>query len=292
MKSNVGEQHIRFMTFNVKYDNAYKQDCENSWSRRSGMVASMIRYHQIDVVGTQEALRHQVADLEQMLPEFGWIGAGRDDGADTGEFVAIFYRKNRLEPLEYGTFWLSETPEIPGKLGWDAACPRILTWVQFMDKLTGTKFIHFNTHLDHIGTVAMKQSAHMILNRIPELAGNGPVVVTGDFNCTESSEPYQILTTGKANGKAVLRDSRYAAKNSHIGPSFTFHGYQLTQLINCLYYNGPVFKGDNGEELDSPIDYVFVNEHADVLQYAILSDQDNGQFPSDHLPVVVDLTWR
>lgn len=291
MSSNVGEQHIRFMTFNVKYDNAYEQDCENSWSRRAGMVASMIRYHQIDVVGTQEALRHQVADLERMLPEFHWIGAGRDDGADTGEFVAIFYRKDRVEPLEHGTFWLSETPEAVGKLGWDAACPRIATWVRFLDKRTGTKFVHLNTHFDHIGTIAMKQSAHLIISRLQQIASQSPVVVTGDFNCTESSDPYRIIT-GRETGDMLLRDARHAAEHVHFGPNFSFHGYELNQLVDCLYHNGEGFKGDNGEDLDSPIDYIFVNDQVAVLQYAILTDQVNGQFPSDHMPVVADLRWR
>ncbi|CAH8711927.1 endonuclease/exonuclease/phosphatase family protein [Paenibacillus thiaminolyticus] len=284
-------QSLRCMSFNIRYGSDNTEDGEQRWSRRADMVASMIRFHRADTVGMQEALRHQIADLERMLHDFGWVGKGREDGADAGEYCVVFYRKSRLEPLENGTFWLSETPEVPGRLGWDAACPRIATWVRFEDKLTGTRFIHFNTHFDHVGTVAMEQSALLLLNRIEKLEERCPVIVTGDFNCSESSVPYGILT-GAGNGFGALRDARYAAQHPHFGPSFTFHGFQLQRLIECLYRDGECFKGDNGEDLDSPIDYIFVNEQVRVLQYGVLADQQNGRFPSDHMPVVADILWN
>jgi len=228
----------------------------------------MIRFHHADIVGVQEALKHQLTDLEKLLPEYAWVGVGRDDGKDGGEFSAIIYRKDRFVRAETSTFWLSETPGVPSK-SCDAAYPRVVTWAKLKDTTTGKIFFHFNTHFDNRGTQAREQSARLLLQRISQIAGQHPVVVTGDFNFTESSTGYQILT-GKAAEKSALRDARYLSQHGHHGPTSTFHEFKA--LV-------PNMK----------IDYVFVKGTVQVLQHGALSDTWDGRLPSDHLPVLAEV---
>ncbi len=148
------------MTFNIRVD--VPSDSLNSWPYRKAKAASMIRFHQADIVGLQEALAGQLEDLAAGLPDYDWFGVGRDDGHDQGEFMAIFYLKKRFQVIKQSTFWLSETPQIPGK-GWDAACNRIVTWGEFKDNITGKVFYHFNTHFDHMGEIARQESAKLLL---------------------------------------------------------------------------------------------------------------------------------
>lgn len=263
--------YIRVMTFNVRYDEP--RDNANAWPNRKELVASMIRFHNADLVGVQEALKRQLEDLDTLLPEYSRVGVGRADGKTGGEYSAILYRKTRFESLESSTFWLSETPNVPSP-GWDAAYPRIVTWAKFKDLKTGKIFFHFNTHFDHRGVRARKESARLLLNRISQTGGELPVVVTGDFNFTESSEGYQLLT-GKNSGesvssKSVLRDTRYSSPHGHHGPTSTFNEFKA--LV-------PGMK----------IDYVFVKGSIRVIQHGVLSDTWDGRFPSDHLPVLAEI---
>jgi endonuclease/exonuclease/phosphatase family metal-dependent hydrolase len=193
---------------------------------------------------------------------------GRADGKTGGEFSAIFYRKARFKSLESSTFWLSETPNVPSK-GWDAAFPRIVTWVRLRDIKTGKTFFHFNTHFDHRGERARQESAQLLLDRIRETAGNLPVVVTGDFNFTESSDGYQLLT-GNNSDRFVLRDARYSSQHEHHGPTSTFNEFKA--LVS-----------------GKKIDYVFVKGSIRVIQHGVLSDTWDGRFPSDHSPVLAEI---
>lgn len=263
--------YIRVMTFNVRYDEP--RDNANAWPHRKELVASMIRFHNADLVGVQEALKRQLDDLDSLLPEYARVGVGRADGKTAGEYSAILYRKTRFMSLESSTFWLSETPNVPSS-GWDAAYPRIVTWVKLKDLKTGKIFFHFNTHFDHRGDTARKESARLLLNRINQTAGDLPVVVTGDFNFTESSDGYQLLT-GKSSGesersKSALRDTRYFSEHGHHGPTSTFNEFKA--LV-------PGMK----------IDYVFVKGSIRVIQHGVLSDTWDGRFPSDHLPVLAEI---
>lgn len=263
--------YIRVMTFNIRYDEP--RDKENAWPNRKEMVASMIRFHQADLVGVQEALERQMSDLEKLLPDYAWVGVGRADGKAGGEFSAIIYRKARFSRLESSTFWLSETPDVPSK-GWDAAYPRIVTWIKLKDTNTGKLFFHFNTHLDHRGVRAREESAGLLLKRINTISGQLPVVVTGDFNFNESSKGYQILT-GKIREKEIgsqdsLRDARYLSQHGHHGSTSTFNEFKA--LIP-----------------DMTIDYVLVKGPVRVLQHGTLSDTWDGRFPSDHLPVLAEI---
>lgn len=265
----MAQQDFRVMTFNIRFANP--EDGVNYWPNRKELVASMIRYHEADVVGLQEAMRSQLDELVALLPDYAWYGLCRTDGSThpepDNEFSAILYRKARFELLESATFWLSETPKEVGSKGWDAALPRIGAWVRFEDKVSGKEFYHFNTHFDHRGVQARAESARLLLGQIREIAGNGPVILTGDFNCVPTDEPYRILA-GKGSG---LADALFQSEIPHHGPLSTWSGFQ--------------FPGLPGRR----IDYIFVNEKVKVHKHAILSESWSGRFPSDHLPVLAEV---
>jgi endonuclease/exonuclease/phosphatase family metal-dependent hydrolase len=206
-------------------------------------------------------------DLVERLPEFHWVGIGRDDGRTQGEFAPIFYRQERLELLEHSNFWLSETPQLPGCKGWDAGSVRVVTWGWFRDRLTNQSFFHFNTHLDNRGEQARREGARLLLARIDQIAQAAAVVVTGDFNCTETSEPYRILTG--AAGQS-LHDARYLSSHGHHGPTKTTNS-------------------DFASLLEEKIDYIFVKNGVKVNQHGVLSDHWDSRYPSDHLPVLVEI---
>lgn len=260
-------EYVRVMSFNIRYNTS--ADGKNAWPHRKDIAASMIRFHRADVVGLQEALLGQNRDLAERLPDYEWLGVGREDGKKGGEFSSIFYRKDRLELLQHDTFWLSSTPQKVGSKGWDAVCRRIVTWAKFRDRRTSRVFYHFNTHFDHRGQTARKESAKLMLSRIPQIAGEAPAVVTGDFNCTPDSEPYQILT-GSDESEPLI-DAFHASIQPHHGPTDTFGGF-----------GPPDTPGDR-------IDYVFVREGIQVIQHGILADHWDGRYPSDHLPVLAEV---
>jgi len=259
---------LKVMTFNIRLNRA--SDGDNAWPKRQDKVASMIRFYAPDVFGVQEALEGQMIDLAERLPEYGWLGVGRDDGAQAGEYMAIFYLKDRINVLSEATFWLSEQPDQPG-LGWDAACNRVVTWGQFKDLKTDRTFFHFNTHFDHLGPVARRESAQLLLTKVKAIAGNHPVIVTGDFNSRPDSEPYQILTTD-----TDLLDTKTISDTPHHGPTRTFNGFDLESL----------------KTVDQPIDHIFVTSHFQVLKHATLSDTIDGYFPSDHMPVLTQVVLK
>lgn len=259
--------YIRVMSFNIRYDEP--RDGGNAWPNRKKLVASLIRFHHVDIVGVQEALKGQLDDLSELLPEYAWLGVARGDGKSAGEFSAIFYRRDRFKSLESSTFWLSETPDVPSK-GWDAALPRIVTWAKFSDNQTGKVFFHFNTHFDHLGVRSHEESARLLLQRIDQLARRLPVLVTGDFNFIESSKAYQILTVKGLASTDPLRDTKYISEHEHYGPTSTFNDFK------ALVPN-------------KKIDYVFVKGNVRVMQHGILSETWDLRFPSDHFPVLAEI---
>lgn len=281
---------MRIMSFNIRYDNP--EDGCNAWKYRKDMAASMLRFHQADIAGLQEVLVHQLKDLAERLPEYGWVGVGRDDGEKEGEFAPIFYRKDRFTALDHGVFWLSETPDVPGSRGWDAACVRIATWVKFADKQTGKSFYCFNAHFDHEGRTAMRESAHLLLERVESLVGGLPVVLTGDFNSTEDSETYGVLTGRNSalglSGK-TLRDACYESENGHHGPSITFHDFEAAEILLRMSHKSLDPEEDRDEETLKLIDFIFIKNNMKVLQHGTLADTWDGRYPSDHMPVAADL---
>jgi endonuclease/exonuclease/phosphatase family metal-dependent hydrolase len=257
------------MTYNIRMDTA--QDGVNRWDLRKDRVFRLIQQYQPDLIGVQEALPHQLADLHAAIPSFGWYGVGRDDGKNNGEFAAIFYSLSHFELRDKGTFWLSKTPDTPGSKGWDAALPRICSWVKLKDRRTNQKICHFNTHLDHVGKIARRESARLILSRIQQIAGpRTPTILTGDFNVGPESDPYRIITSN-----TPLQDAKQITKSPHHGPHGTWSTFDVRRSI--------------GQRLD----YIFVSsQHFKVLRHAHLTYSENMYYPSDHLPVLANLTLR
>lgn len=260
---------VRLMSFNIRYDEP--RDGANAWANRKERVADVIRFHKADLIGVQEALLGQLRDLETLLPGFGWCGAGRADGKESGEYSAIVYRRSRFDIKQCKTFWLSPTPEVAGSRGWDAALPRIVTWAHFRDRETGKSFIHFNTHFDHVGQVARVESAKLMLRKINDIADSLPYFVSGDFNVVESNEAYKTLVAGTS--KVKLRDARYATLHRHFGGDSTWTGFKDI-------------------EPGRRIDYLFVGPRIRVVEHGILADQWNGSWASDHLPVLGEIEVR
>lgn len=258
---------INVMSFNLRYNTP--NDGVHAWPQRKELVATTIRFHRADLIGVQEALHDQMKDLEHMLPEYKWVGAGRDDGKTQGEYAAIFYRHARFELLESGNFWLSEKPEQAGSVGWDAAITRMVTWAKFRDAHSRKTFFHFNTHFDHLGQRAREESAKLLRARITALAREAAVVLTGDFNATEASPVYTILVEA-AQPLRMLKNARAIATLPHHGPNWTFHGF-----------------GKTAER--TTIDFIFVSEAVRVLRHAALYEYGEERYPSDHLPVLVEI---
>lgn len=254
---------LNVMTFNIRYNTP--RDSINAWPNRKDFAATQIRFHQAHIVGLQEALHGQLTDLEQALPQYKYLGVGRDDGQTKGEFSAILYDSTRLQALRSETFWLSETPEKAGSKSWDAAFPRIVTWALFKDRKTKKQFYVFNTHFDHIGKVARRSSAAILLKKVSEMAGNKTAFITGDFNAHPNDEPIQVIMDN--NNPLHLTDSKSLSQQGHYGPTGTFNAF------------GPK------ENSDQPIDYIFLKGKATVLQHATLSQTWQGRFSSDHFPV-------
>lgn len=266
LASNIGmAQNIRVITYNIRYNNP--GDGVNAWPNRSNQVSALLEFHQADVFGLQEALIGQIEDIHSQLPQMKWVGVGRDDGEKAGEFSPIFYNSKKFKALKNGGFWLNEATDQPG-LGWDAACNRVCTWIVLKEVKTGTAFMVFNTHFDHIGVKARTESAKLILKKIENLnKENLPVILTGDFNLTPDKEPISVITT-------KLSDSKSISKQAPYGPEGTFNSFK---------FDAP---------LKDRIDYVFVNNQVEVLQYGVLTDSKDQRYPSDHQPVLVVLELK
>jgi endonuclease/exonuclease/phosphatase family metal-dependent hydrolase len=252
-------QQMNIITFNIRFNNP--GDSINAWPNRIEMVTGLLKFHEPDIFGLQEALIGQIEDIQNNLPDYEWFGVGRDDGKKGGEFSPVFYNKTKFILIEQNTFWLSETTEKPSK-SWDSSLNRIVTWGKFKSKVTGKQFLVFNTHFDHRGVEARKQSAILIRKKIEEMTKdkNLPVILTGDFNLTPDQEPISLI-------KKFLSDSREVTEQPPYGPVGTFNSFD---------WNAPM-KGR--------IDYIFVYGGIKVLKYAVLTDSKEQRWPSDHLPV-------
>lgn len=257
----VKKSSFNIMTYNIRMNTP--DDGVNAWPLRKDKVAGLLKFHQADIFGVQEALVLQMNDLKERLPEYDSFGVGRDDGQEAGEFMTIFFRKERFQKLDAGTFWLSQTPEKPG-LGWDAVCNRTCTWIKFKDKATGKSFYHFNTHFDHRGRVAREESAKLILQKMSEInKSNLPMLLTGDFNSSKEGPAIQKILT-------VLFDTRDKCTTPPYGPNGTSGGFEV-------------------KESNRIIDYIFINQKVKVLRHGVITDSYGLFYPSDHRPVLVEV---
>jgi len=250
---------IRLMTYNIKYENDLPGE---EWSLRKDKVVEMISFHKPDVFGLQEALKTQIDYIAESLPDYSWIGVGRDDGGVKGEYSPIYYN-SRFLLLESNTLWLSSTPKIPS-IGWDAALNRIITSVKLFDTVSDDTIQIFNTHFDHIGKNAREESAKLIVRLLDLASENNSILLMGDFNTTDTTQTYHILNN------SLITDASKKARFVNYGTSVTFNGF-----------NHDLREGRR-------IDYIFANNRVDVLHHAIIGDKFDGKYPSDHMPVIID----
>lgn len=257
-------QQIKVMTYNIRVD--FGGDGPNNWEFRRDFLADQIAYNNPDFIGTQEGKYHQLRFIDSTLTHHSYIGISRDNSEKEGEFSAIFYNTDRFQLLDQKTLWLSETPEKPSK-AWDAAYPRIYTYGIFKEKKTGKKVLVFNTHLDHVGEVARKNSVEIICKKIREInKENLPVFITGDFNSEPSTGAYQTMITH-------FKDAKMLSKQKPFGPTGTFSNFKHNEPVTLL------------------LDYIFVSPNAKVLNHAVLSDSKDCRYPSDHLPVMTTVEF-
>lgn len=258
--ANTQAQQFTVATFNLRYDNP--RDSGNLWSTRAQYVSALIRFHDFDVFGTQEALKNQLDSISNTLPYYARYGKGRDDGQEKGEHSAVFYKKDKFTLLKSGDFWLSQTPDKPS-LGWDATCcNRICSWVLLKDKQSGKEFYFFNAHFDHQGVQARRESGKLIVQKIKEIAGTKPVIFTGDLNGGQDSE---WVTTVANSG--IVRDSYKDVK----------YPYRNNASFNS-------FSGSRGSM--QIIDHIFLSKQFTASKWGVLTDTYHGKYPSDHFPVV------
>jgi endonuclease/exonuclease/phosphatase family metal-dependent hydrolase len=255
---------LTIMSFNVRYNTP--KDSINAWQFRKEKVAEVIVSNQVDIAGLQEPWFDQIADLEKLLPEYAWIGWSRDDGKTKGEFTPVFYLKDKFDVLDKGVFWLSSTPEKPGTIGWDERLPRTVIWIHFKEKSTGKELYFFNTHLG--GNIARTEGAKLLKNKIEEIAGDLPVIVTGDFNSKPESEPIQIMLS--KNFRIELED-----------------GFDKALKKNDEKYTDYWFDGENKDL--KRIDYIFVNQKVKVLYHEIINKRVGRFYPSDHLAIKAEI---
>ncbi len=259
-------QSFKLMTYNIRLD--VESDGENRWSNRKDFFTSQIQFYEPDILGVQEAKPNQVIDIANALSAYSYVGIGRD-GVGQGESSNIYYKKDRFEVLKSNTFWLSETPDIISK-GWDAAFNRVCTYALFKDLKTKKTFWVFNTHLDHVGELAKTNGILLILSKIAALnTKDDTAIFMGDFNSKPTDNRIIAL-------KKVMNDTRDISENKPFGPLGTFNGFK------------------QNEPVTERIDYIFISKKSNlkVSKYAVLSDSKDLRYPSDHLPVYTEISFK
>lgn len=256
-------QDVKVMSYNIRYDNP--DDGINKWSNRKEKIATLILTYKPAIIGIQEVLSNQLNDLNSTLKNYESFGVGRDDGKQKGEYAAIFFDRTILKKLDGNYFWLSETPAIAGSKSWDAALTRMVTWLKLKDKKTGKTIFVFNTHFDHIGKIAREKSALLIKDKIKQIAGEYEFILTGDLNTEPFEEAYQSLMN---KGENIFNDAAGKENNDA-----TFCGFE-TKNKNC-----------------KRIDYILYSKKLSSKKYLVIHDNDGIYYPSDHMPVMAEITF-
>lgn len=266
--SSAKPRTIRIASFNNQAD--LSQD-HRYWKEHAPRVKKLIEDRQWDVVGMQEPFWFQVQDMEQMFPDYAWVGNSTDGKIEDGHwhYNPIFYRKDRLKLLDWGSFWFSETPELPASKSWDAHTSRFCVWAKFRDRCTGRVFFEFNCHFDHKGETARQKSAEIVLGRIAELAGNKPFFIHGDFNTEEGTPAYNIIAT---SGKVT--DSYFSAPVRENTDIASWNNWQPERRV----------------EIPSNLDHLFISVGTKALSWKLITDKYDGAYPSDHFPIEVE--WQ
>lgn len=265
------ENTTRVMSFNIRYGTA--KDGENHWSKRKDFLIETIEAFGPDLLGTQETLLDQRDFIASKLSGYDSFGVGRDDGKETGEMAALFYRTTRFEKVAGGHFWLSQNPDTVGSKGWDAALPRIATWVKLRDRVNdqAKPLLFLNSHFDHQGQQARKESAKLIRKKILELGADCDIVITGDFNAGADSDVYRALFADEAEKASPVVDTFAVADPKPVGDQGTFSGFKSTAT------SGP------------RIDWIGCSRGFHVQAAAIDRTERDGRTPSDHFPVTAIL---
>lgn len=258
---------VRVMSFNIRYGTA--NDGENHWDKRKDFLVETIKAFNPDLLGTQETLGFQRDYLAEKLSGYEALGVGRDDGKEKGEMTALYFKRSRFEKLDGGHFWLSETPDIPGSKSWDTSLTRMVSWVKLRDRLQpkARSLVFFNTHFDHRGQQARVESAKLIRRKVEDAAKTCRVIVTGDFNAGEDSQPYQAFF-GLADDKASpLRDAYRTTHPKREANEGTFSSFKASEI--------------SGQR----IDWIGVSREWKVVKAEIDRTQRDGRTPSDHFAV-------
>ena len=262
--SNLLGQSLHVMSYNLRYDSP--NDGVNKWENRKETMVALINYYHPDILGIQEGLHHQIEYLNFNLSNYEYVGVGRDDGKQQGEYAALFFDKTKYSVVKEGTFWLSDKSDMVS-VGWDASMERICTYGLFENRQTGKKLWVFNTHYDHMGVLAREKSSELVLKKIALLNKKAfPVILMGDLNALPESNPIKQL-------KSKLDDGLLISKTALYGPSGTFTGFNPT------------------EKIDRRIDYIFTSM-LEVLSYRHINDKrTDTNFISDHLPVFAKIAF-
>ena len=294
-------QQMLVGSYNIRYKNANDSINGEVWTKRCQVICDQVNFMSPEIFGTQEVLWTQLQDMKKALDGYDFIGIGRDDGKRGGEHEAIFYKKDKLQLLEHGDFWLSETPDKPG-LGWDAVCIRICTWGKFVVKGEEQRhglfnrrkkdsekvFYFFNLHMDHVGVVARREAAKLVVQRVREIAQGTPVFITGDFNVDQNDEIYSIFTQS-----GLLKDS-YDAARIRFAENGTFNAFKTNYFtksrIDHVFVSPStiveaygVFTNSYWTPDDDPDDNLKANDAPQQISF----DTYIRHNPSDHYPVFV-----
>lgn len=261
---------VKVMTFNIRRSGEEKE-AQNQWTERRDLVVGVIRRFEGDFVGIQEAKPNQVADLNRLLPDYRSIALSREADPTVGEAVPIYYRSERwtLDEKQTGTFWLSDTPEVPGSKSWQPGYPRIVTWGRFVEQATGRAVYVYNTHFDTTTPEAREKSVHLLAERVAQAPKTDPVVVMGDFNSAETSDVVKLLT-GKLPGLPLRFCDTFRAVHPNAKEFRTAHEF-------------------HGATVGEKIDYILVRPNAQVKSSRILHDHQGDRYPSDHYPLTAEV---
>ena len=269
---SLSQEEFQVVSLNNRYNNP--GDGINIWEARIPIIQAYFHKNVADIIGMQEVNYKQLLDLQKMLPEYAYVGTGRDDGKQRGEHSPVFYRKDKFKLIDHSQFWLSETPDVPGSKSWDASITRIVTWAKLESLKTGKIFFCFNTHFDHRGIEARKESVWLMSEKISEIAGDDPVIVTGDFNIGKrprnvDNSLYDNLINTFSNQNS-LKSSEFLSETNDTGDGGTFNRFS------------PEWR----ERMSYVIDYIFVSDHFSVQSYRVDKRMEGDVFISDHWPVV------
>ena len=300
-KTEPAAAKVRVGTYNIRLSTGDK-GTPNAWLERREDMVALIRSLDMDAFGLQEVRPDQAAYLREQLPEYEFVGDHRGADRVSDEASPVFYRKSRFDAEKAGTFWLSETPDVPGVKGWGAACPRVCSYLVLKDRTTGRRFCFANTHTDHVSALAREKGMLLVIERMKEFGAGAPIVFTGDHNCRETEAP--ALAVAK-----LLKNALYESRTPPTGPWRTFNGWKWRDVeratteamaVPPVVRNAQKGSPDadrlkNGgyacEDFGARIDYIYVSPGVPVLDYATVADPRPGRklYPSDHFPIVATL---